>query len=264
MGYSHIIIERLDGIVKITLNRPEVLNALNTPLLTELKSALREVQTDPEADVVILTGAGRAFSAGMDLKALGRRPAPGEPDPLLLAVEVMDALQELDRPVIAAVNGYAITGGMELALACDIILASEKAILGDTHARVGIMPGGGNSQKLPRLVGAMKAKEILFASKFLSAQEALSLGLVNAVVPEEELENAALDLARRIRENDRNVVRRLKKLINQGMRLDLDKALMLERIEFMQCVQTRSPEELEARRGTILEKGRSQKSIGNP
>lgn len=264
MGYSSIIMERFDGIVRITLNRPEVLNALNSSLLGELKAALREVQMDPEADVVILMGAGRAFSAGIDLKEISRPPAQGEPDPLLLAVEVMDALQEMDRPVIAAVNGYAITGGLELALACDIIIASEKAVFGDTHARVGIMPGGGNSQKLPRLIGTMKAKEMLFASKFLSAQEALSLGLVNAVVPEGELEKAALDLARQIKENDRNIVRRLKKLINQGMKLDLDRALMLERIEFMHCAQHRSPEELERRRQVILEKGRSQKPNQHP
>ena len=258
MKSKFVILEKRDRVAWLTLNRPEVLNALDTPLLLALRAALEAIARDQEIDVVVLTGAGKAFCSGMDLKALGQPRKAGEPDALQVAVEVFDMLEALDRPVIGAINGYAITGGLELALACDLLVASENAVFGDTHARVGILPGGGDSQKLPRLVGLPRGKEMLFASRFVSAREAEAWGLVSRVVPAEKLQEAVAELAGKISANHQPTVRRLKALVNQGRRLDLGSALMLERLEFHRGLQARRPEEVEERRPKVLKMGRQE------
>ena len=258
MKSKFVILERKDRVAWVTLNRPEVLNALDGPLLLALRAALEAIARDQEIDVVVLTGAGKAFCSGMDLKALGQPRKAGEPDALQVAVEVFDMLEALDRPVIGAINGYAITGGLELALACDLLVASENAVFGDTHARVGILPGGGDSQKLPRLVGLPRGKEMLFASRFVSAREAEAWGLVSRVVPAEKLQEAVAELAGKISANHQPTVRRLKALVNQGRRLDLGSALMLERLEFHRGLQARRPEEVEERRPKVLKMGRQE------
>jgi len=258
MKSKFVILEKRDRVAWLTLNRPEVLNALDTPLLLALRASLEAIARDQEIDVVVLTGAGKAFCSGMDLKALGQPRKAGEPDALQVAVEVFDMLEALDRPVIGAINGYAITGGLELALACDLLVASENAVFGDTHARVGILPGGGDSQKLPRLVGLPRGKEMLFASRFVSAREAEAWGLVSRVVPAEKLQEAVAELAGKISANHQPTVRRLKALVNQGRRLDLGSALMLERLEFHRGLQARRPEEVEERRPKVLKMGRQE------
>lgn len=253
MSYENIIFETRERIAQITLNRPQALNALNEPLLRELEMALKATEGTDEVDVVIITGAGRAFCAGMDLHALASWAKGGETDPLLLVSRVIERLRDLALPVIAAVNGPAVTGGLELVLACDIVLAAEGAVFGDTHARVGIMPGGGDSQLLPRLVGVVKAKEMLLASRLVSAAEAERIGLVARTLPHDKLMTETWDLARRIRDNDRNIVHRLKALINQGVRLDLNGGLMLERQEFNRYLKTGLPADFSDRVKAILE-----------
>ncbi len=221
MAYEKIILEKKDGVAKLTLNRPEVLNALDEALLTEFVAALADIEKDDSVHVVILTGAGRAFSAGRDLQGVleGREWVGGDR---------YGALEDLSKPVIAAVNGACFTGAFELAMCADIIIASEKAVFGDTHARFGIVPGGGQTQRLPRQIGVKKAKELLFTSGTLTAGEAERLGIVNRVVPAEKLEEAALEMARKILQNIPETVRTFKRLINGGLKTDLRSGLNME------------------------------------
>ena len=219
--YNKVILEKKDGIAKITLNRPEALNALDEELLAELVAALDDIENDDNVNVVILTGAGCAFSAGRDLKGIleGREWVGGAR---------YKALEDLSKPVIAAVNGFCFTGSLELAMCADIIIASENAVFGDTHARFGIVPGGGQTQRLPRQVGAKKAKELMFTCDRISAQEAERIGIVNKVVPAEKLEEAAREMAEKILQNDPEAIRQIKSLINRGMKTDLETGLKTE------------------------------------
>lgn len=254
MAYENIIVEKEEeGIVKITLNRPHVLNALNNALCKELKLALEEIQSDENVAVVILTGAGRAFSAGRDLKATGDFFERHD-----VVRDVFSLLQEPGPPVIAAVNGFAVTGGFELALACDMVIASENALFRDTHAQVGLVPGAGNTQRLPRLVGEKKAKEILFTSEFVSAAEAERIGLVNKVVPPQKLEEEVMLLARKIASQPKHMIRKLKQVINQGMRMDFDAAMMFEQLESRAWREKLVPEEIAQRGRGVIEGGRAE------
>ncbi len=230
MEYATIIYEKKDGIAKITLNRPEVLNAISPQLLEELEEALKDIASDDTVGVVVLTGAGRAFSAGVDIKGMGAG-AGGQGDVVTtrkrLALDVIEAIENLDKPVIAAVNGYCLTGALELATACDIIVASENASFGDTHARWGLTPTWGGSQRLPRLIGAMKAKEMVFTCDMLTAKEAQQIGLVNKVTPPEKLEETVQELAGKILANSRASIRIQKSLINRGLKLDYASGLKM-------------------------------------
>lgn len=251
MNYATIILEKKGQVARIILNRPKALNALNLPILQELKAAVEEIQQDDKIDVVILTGAGKAFCAGMDLKALSD---PAGEDPLPLALEVFERIENLDRVVIAAVNGFALTGGLELALACDFIIASDKAAFGDTHVRVGLIPGGGDSQKLPRLLGIAKAKELLFTCDFISGEEAARIGLANRVVPAEKLEVTCQEIAEKILQGDRAALRKMKAIVNQGMKLDAGAAYFMEKVEFDRFRRRITPQEMELRMKTLLGK----------
>jgi enoyl-CoA hydratase len=253
MTYENIILEKEKGIAKITLNRPQALNALNSAMAQELTQVLQEISKDETIDVIILTGAGRAFCAGMDLKALGESLEPFE-----AVGDVFYLLENLEPPIIAAVNGFAITGGFELALACDLIIASENAVFRDTHAQVGVTPGGGNSQRLPRLVGEKKAKELLFTSEFISAKEAERIGLINRVVPSEKLEEEVMQLATKIASQPRGMIRKLKRTVNEGMKMDFGSAMMFEQIEFRRHLGKMSAKEIEERRRAVVEGGRTE------
>lgn len=230
--FETVILERKGRMARIILNRPQVLNALNRKLMEELKAAIEEIERDEEVDVVVLTGAGRAFCAGVDLKE-AMHPEHAESQFTHSSLDAFDALTNLDRPVICALRGYALTGGLELALCCDLIVASEDAFLGDTHARIGAIPGAGSSQKLPRLVGAMKAKEFLFTSDLIPARQAERIGLVNRVVPEEKLDEAVEELAEKIMGNNQASVRTIKSMVNRGLSMDLASGMIMERAEFM-------------------------------
>ena len=221
MEREKVLLEKRNSIAKITLNRPEALNALNEELLGELMIVLKDVEEDNNIKVVIITGAGRAFSAGRDLPGvLAGREWPGG--------DRYKALEDLSKPVIAAVNGYCYTGGFEMAMCADIIIASEKAVFGDTHARFGIVPGGGQTQRLPRQIGIKKAKELLFVCDTISATEAERIGLVNKVVPADKLQEAAMEMAEKIAKNIPEALKIIKTLMNKGMYTDLEAGLHLE------------------------------------
>ncbi len=258
MEYSTIIYEKKDRIAKITLNRPEVLNAMNTTLTEELTQAVDEIARDEEIDVFILTGAGRAFCAGRDLKeALRFDQSPPA------RIWVMEKIRNLSIPTICAVNGHAVTGGLELVISFDIIIASEKAVFADTHARAGLVPGGGISQILPRLIGLNRAKELSFTGKYISAQEALRLGLVNRVVPHDELLSVAEEIAQDILSCNQKALRKGKYLINEGMNNTLEAGLILESLENLRWRESQRqlpPEEAERARERVLQKGRAQQN----
>lgn len=221
MTYNNIILEKKNGIATIVLNRPHVLNALNEALLSELMAALDDIEGDDSVNVVILTGAGAAFSAGRDLKGILK----GEERPGGSRYRV---LENLSKPVIAAVNGYCFTGALELVMCADIVIASENAVFADTHARFGVIPGGGQTQRLPRQIGSKKAKELLFTCDTISAKEAERLGIINRVVPAEKLSEAAEEIAEKILKNIPETVKAIKRLVNRGMQTDLQTGLNME------------------------------------
>jgi len=257
--YETIIKEKKERVALVTLNRPENMNAINPTLRRELAAAIEEVGQDPEIDVLILTGAGRAFCAGVDLKELEKNAGD---ETLSTFPSVWDQLRLLSKPTIAAVNGFAITGGLEFALCCDIIIASENAKFADTHARVGVLPGGGMTQILPRLVGMNKAKEMSFTGNFVTSVEALQFGLVNRVVPAEELLDAALSLAADIVNNDQVAVRKIKGIITRGEGKTIDDAITMEQHEHLCHRSSDTAAEVQKRRTGIMERGRAQVQRG--
>lgn len=213
-----VLCERQDVIATVTFNRPQVLNALSIDLFLELQDHLRSIAADPDIDVVILAGAGRAWSAGADLAQFaGAQPhaRPRRVSPRI-AQEINEDIEALPQPVIAAVQGYCLTGALEILLCCDLVVAEESARFGDTHAKWGLVPGAGMNLRLPRRVGLAKAKEMSFTARFYSAAECAAMGLVNQVVPDGELADAARTLAQAIRQNSRESISKQKKLYNDG------------------------------------------------
>jgi len=231
MKYENLMYEKDEGIAKITINRPKVMNALSPAVLSEIKAALQEASKDDDVRVVVLTGAGRAYSAGADLLSLeDRKLEGGAIGPILddPGRDVIDTIQTIPKVVIAMVNGYCLTGALEISLACDLIIASEEAKFGDTHTRWGLRPSWGMSQRLPRTLGLLKAKELSFTAETITAQEAERIGLVNLTVPAEKLEGTVQELARKIMANSLETIAAYKYLYNRGMRDSLEKGLELE------------------------------------
>lgn len=252
VSYECIILEKKDGIAIITLNRPEVLNAMNYQLMRELRSALEDVRRDENVRVVVLTGAGRAFCAGEDLKdfAAGRQQ---EKD--IELHEIPRTMEVMGKPLIAAVNGHCYTGGFELAMLCDMIFASETAVFADTHVRYGLIHGWGGCQRLTRLVGAMRAMEIILSCKPIDAREAERIGLVNRVVPADKLMETVQELAADITRHRPDVVRVLWQLIRTGTKADLATALELERATYEEGREQRL-QEAQAGAGQFVGRGR--------
>lgn len=257
---SSLLVETSDGVATITMNRPDAMNALSRALRAELAEAVKAINADPEIRVVILTGAGtRAFTAGLDLKELGSdASALGAANATTADLNPVKAIESCSKPVIGAINGVAITGGFELALACDVLIASENARFADTHGRVGIMPGWGLSQKLSRLIGLYRAKELSLSGNFLDAQTAERWGLVNRVVPADELLSAARKLAADMSQIEPGMMGRLKGLIDEGFGLPFADAMALEARVSTQHNTVVKPEDVEARRGAVLARGRNQ------
>jgi len=231
MPLTHILMEkRAPGVVWLTLNRPDALNALNRQLLRDLREAIEAIKGDEGARVVVITGKGRAFSAGADLAEVKGLIQ----DPMAMASfleevrESFNALEALDRPVIAAINGYALAGGLELVMVCDLAIAAESALLGDAHLNYGLLPGGGNSIRLPRLLGARRAKYLLYTAEFIPAREAERMGLVNQVVPDDQLEGAAMALADKLLRRSPLTLRAVKMLVNRALDMSLEGGLELE------------------------------------
>ena len=257
---SLVLVTRDDAVATVTLNRPEAMNALSKALRRELAQAMRSIEADESVRAVVLTGAGtRAFTAGLDLKELGADTsnlgaanAEGADENPVRAIELCP------QPVIGAINGVAITGGFEVALACDLLIASTHARFADTHARVGIMPGWGLSQKLSRIVGIGRAKELSLTGNFLGAEAARDWGLVNRVVAPDELLPAAHALARDIASADPAMVRSYKKLIDDGYALPFAEGLALEQKRSKAANAAVRAEEVEARRLAVIERGRER------
>lgn len=221
MSEPVVLTETRDGVAIVTLNRPKAMNALSRRLQAELFAAFERLAADAAVDVAILTGAGeRAFCAGLDLKELsGQRPEDAAEDataPVVRGGDLVTAMEGFPRPIIGAINGFAVTGGFELALACDVLIGSTNAKFADTHARVRIMPGWGLSQKLSRLVGISRAKELSLTGNYLDAETAAAWGLINRVVAPEQLLPICEALARDMQSCDREMVGRYKQVIDQG------------------------------------------------
>jgi enoyl-CoA hydratase/carnithine racemase len=231
MEFNTIIFEKNGGIAKITLNRPKQLNAVNEEVLLELQAAIEDIEKDDSVSVLVIAANGRAFCAGADLAFMegilnDTRAVRGF---LELWRKVYDSIEELAKPVIASINGVALAGGLELVSACDLAIASEDAQLGDQHAVFGLIPGGGNSQRLPRLVGMRKAKELLFTGDWVSAKEAEGIGLINRAVPADKLEETVNEMAKKLAVDRSPLASKImKSLVNQGIQINLSAALDLE------------------------------------
>ena len=217
------------GYALLTLNRPASLNALSRALMAQLAAAVRRLEADPAVRVLILTGAGKAFCAGLDLKELGSGQAGLGVDNAVSGNDPVTALQQFTGPVIGAINGAAVTGGFELALACDVLLASPQARFADTHARIGVAPGWGLSQKLSRAVGIYRAREISLTGNWVSAEQAAAWGFVNRVVSGDDLLPAARALAGDMLSCLPEMLVRYKAIINDGFALSFGEGMQLEK-----------------------------------
>lgn len=240
------------GVACLTLNRPQAMNALSLALRQAIAEAVDRLAADPAVRVLVLTGAGRAFCAGLDLREIDGK-ALGNP-----AADPVAALRRFPRPVIGAVNGAAVTGGLELALACDLLIASTEARFADTHARVGVVPGWGLSQKLPRLIGIARAKEMSFSGNFVGAEQAERWGLVNRVVAPEALLPQAFALAADMASALPEVVQIYKQLIDEGYAGSLADGLAAEKAASRRWAESLDTAELRARREEVQARGRSQ------
>ena len=225
---KELVLYRLEGntdqqVAVITLNRPESLNALSQALIAQLIDAINTAHHDGNVGAIVLTGAGKAFSAGVDLKEVSENPTVLVDDKAML-----NAFSQLRKPLLGAINGYVMTGGLELALQCDLLYASEAAVFADTHAKVGLMPTWSLSQRLHRLVGVARAKEMSLSGRKIDAQLAERWGLVNRVFPADELMPAIIDLALEIAANDTVSVQGIRALIDHGNGLPIADALEYE------------------------------------
>ena len=227
--FENLLYEKKNGIGYVTVNRPAVRNALNALTVRELKTVFEQAKNDDEVRVVILSGSGgKAFVAGADINELATQTPVNGKDYGLAGQAVFNSIEQLGKPVIAAVNGYALGGGCELAMACTFRIASENAMFGQPEVKLGIIPGYGGSQRLPRLVGKGRALQILLTGDMVPAAEALRIGLVNQVVPQAELMPAAESIARKIMANAPLAVKLCLDAVNQGMEMTQDEGQFLE------------------------------------
>lgn len=219
--------EQQGGVAVLTLNRPEVLNALSPALFVELREHVDRIRGQAaETGCVILRGEGRSFSAGNDLKAIGS----GESAPSRhFQAETLDAIEQLPQPVIAAVQGHCYTGALELALACDLMVCGETARFSDTHGKWGMSPTWGMSQRLPRRIGLVRAKEMMFSGRVVTADEAVRIGLANKLVADDVLKAETLAMANALLENSWFTLTKDKELVNAGVNVGLAEGLAYER-----------------------------------
>ena len=230
--YETINYEVKNNIGYITISRPKALNAINNQVLDELYDVCTKIEKDDDVRVVILTGEGKAFVAGADIAEMNSLDSIGGRNMIAKGHRVMNYIESIEKPFIAAINGFALGGGCELSMACDFRIASEKAKFGQPEVGLGITPGAGGTQRLPRLVGIAKAKELLYTARVIGAEEALSIGLVNKVVPHDELMNEAMAMAQMICGNGQIAVQEVKKCINYGMQTDIATGVSYEQQSF--------------------------------
>ncbi len=237
--YQNLLVEKNDGIATVTVNRPSSLNALNKVVLLELQQVFEELENDIEVLAVIITGTGsKAFVAGADITELQKLSALEARDASILGQSVFSRIENLSKPVIAAVNGYALGGGCELAMSCDIRIASETAKFGLPELRLGVIPGYAGTQRLPRLIGKGHAKNLILTGDQIDAQEAYRIGLVTKVVAPDALLMSAKEVAAKIASNGRVAVKLAKSAINKGMDVDFESGQAYEAEIFGMCFAT--------------------------
>jgi enoyl-CoA hydratase len=229
MEYENLLVDVSERIATVTFNRPKSLNALNPATVRELGAAMEELSARPDVGAVLLTGAGeKAFIAGADISVMKGFTTLEALDFSLLGQRVLGFIEAMPQPVIGAINGFALGGGCEVAMACDLLIAADTARFGQPEVNLGIIPGYGGTQRLPRLVGRNLAKELVLTGEMISAQRAYEIGLVNKVVPAAELMGAAREIAGKILSRGPVAVRMAKMAMNRGLDLDLTNACALE------------------------------------
>jgi enoyl-CoA hydratase len=243
MDYKNIILKKKDHISILSINRPDALNAIHVAMLDELNHAIDDISSDAQIYVLIITGVGRAFVAGADIAQM-KDMTPQEARKFAqIGLDVFRKIELMEKPVIAAINGFALGGGCELAMSCDIRIASEKAKFGQPEVNLGVIPGFAGTQRLSRLLGTAKAKELIFTGGTINADEAHHLGLVNQVIAHEELMQQTMLLAQNIASKAQYAVRYAKTAINRGFESDIETAMMLEKDLFGLCFATADQKE---------------------
>jgi enoyl-CoA hydratase len=253
-----LLLDKDGPVAVLTLNRPDVMNALSPELLGELCQAFKSLKADKDIRAVILTGNGKAFCAGLDLKAMESHPGGLEAFAIHGENDVARAMEEFDRPIIVAVNGVAATGGFELALMGDILIASENARFADTHCRVGLAPGWGLSQKLSRLIGPSRAKEAHFTGNFISAQQAATWGMVSRTVAADSLMHDARKIAEDIASCIPGTVKLYKKLVDDGLSGTLGAGMEMEKLVMGYANKSVSGDDIGQLRQGVQQRGKKQ------
>ncbi|MDQ7096420.1 enoyl-CoA hydratase-related protein [Desulfosporosinus sp. PR] len=228
MVYETILVKIEEGIATVTLNRPEVLNALSNQVFNELADVALTLGADDSVRVVIITGGNKVFAAGADIGQMASATAVAVSSGNHPSHRAFNLLENMPKPVIAAISGYALGGGCELALAADVRIAADNAQLGLPEIKLGILPGGGGTQRLPRLIGSGRAKELIFSGDFINAEEAWRIGLVNKVVPADRLFEEADKMAKRFAARGAVALNMAKSAVNEGLRMDLEAGLQYE------------------------------------
>ena len=229
MTFTDILYQKQGGVARVTLNRPQAMNSVNMHTLHEMEAAFNDIEQDPEVKVVVVSGAGeRAFSAGGDLKQMHER-VQDQVNYVAKYNQVMNQIERCSRPTVARINGLALAGGIEIALACDILIAAEDTWMGDQHANIGSVPGAGASQRLARTVGVKKALELVLSGNWVSATEAKRIGLVNHVVPREKLDERVNWMVESLLDKSSPTMKWAKYAIQRGSQVDLMTGLDIER-----------------------------------
>lgn len=235
MNYKNILVEIVEKIGIIKINRPQALNALNIETIHELNDVVHQWNREDDIKVIIITGEGKAFVAGADIAEMKDMTKQQAIDFSEMGQRVLSLIESQEKPVIAAVNGFALGGGCELAMACDIRIASDKARLGQPEVNLGVIPGFAGTQRLARMVGTAKAKELIFTGDMVDAQTALSIGLVNQVVPLENLMNTAMEMAKKIASKGPTAIKLAKRVISRGIETDFATGSSFEVDAFGEC-----------------------------
>ncbi|MGI6434746.1 MAG: short-chain-enoyl-CoA hydratase [Syntrophomonadaceae bacterium] len=244
MEFANVILEKQEKIGVLTINRPKALNALNKDTLLDIKAAVDSVRDDAEIDVLVITGSGdKSFVAGADITYMLEMTAMEGRAFGLLGSSVFRAIETMHKPVIAAINGFCLGGGCELAMSCDFRISSDKGRFGQPEVGLGVTPGFGGTQRLPRIVGTGMAAELLYTGDIIDAQEALRIGLVNHVVPAAELMDYVMSLAKKIASRGQISVRLCKKAMYEGVQVDIDRGLTIEADIFGICFATEEQKE---------------------
>lgn len=243
VDFETLLFEKKDNVGIISINRPRAMNSLNSKVLYELDILIDEIQKDKDVYIVVLTGKGKAFVAGADIPEMKDKNSIEAKLFSNQGISLFRKIELMEKPIIAAVNGYALGGGCELAMCCDIRIGSDKAKFGQPEVGLGITPGFGGTQRLPRLVGEGRAKEIIFTCDIMDSEEAYRIGLLNKVVPAEELMDKAIEMANKIASKGQIAVRYSKASINKGMEVNLDAAMEIEEDLFSICFSTEDQKE---------------------